>query len=203
MKIIKNKTYLTQPVLHKKQTVDEINDCSIKLEKALEEHGGIGLSANQLGIDSRICIINVTDKLVLVNPTIIEVSKETVAYAEQCLSIDKSMKKPVKTIRHKTIKINTDNLGVVEFGPTETSWDNSDEFFSDQGLLECVCVQHEIDHLNGILITHSSRRYSTTIIAPRKYGRNEKVMIQLPDGNTEFIKYKKALPMLEFGCKIL
>jgi len=149
------------------------------------------------------CVVNVIDKLVLVNPVIIEVSPETVAYMEQCLSIDKSLSTPAKTVRHKSIKINTDNLGIMEFGPTKTEWKDSQEFFDDSGLLECVCVQHEIDHLNGILMTHSSRRYTTTLVKPKKYGRNEKVMVELPDGNTEFMKYKKAIPMLQYGCKIL
>ena len=203
MKIVTNRSQLMKPVLPGKLTVEQINDNSIILETELERHGGIGLSANQIDMDARMCIINVIDKLVLVNPVIVEVSKETVAYMEQCLSISRSMKTPAKTVRHKTIKINTDNLGIIEFGPTEKEWKDSNEFFGDTGLLECVCVQHEIDHLNGILMTHSTRRYTTTFVGPKKFGRNEKVMVELPDGNTEFMKYKKALPLLQFGCKIL
>ena len=33
--------------------------------------------------------------------------------------------------------------------------ENSDEFYNDEGMLECVCAQHEIDHLEGRLITDS------------------------------------------------
>jgi hypothetical protein len=69
--------------------------------------------------------------------------------------------------------------------------------------MECVVAQHEIDHLNGILITNPNRRYSTTYIAPKTYGRNEMVMVQLKDGTTEFVKYKKAQSLIEQGGKIL
>ena len=70
-------------------------------------------------------------------------------------------------------------------------------------MLECVCAQHEIDHLDGILITDSDRRYTTTITRGKKYGRNERVMVKLSDGSTEFMKYKKAERYLSAGGEIL
>ena len=205
MKLIKKESQLKTPLIAKPMSKKEIDSISTTLLTELTKHGGIGLSANQIGLDIRACVINVKEPLVLINPRVIDVSKETVAYVEQCLSLDKTMRKPVKTIRHKSFKLECDNLGVVEFGPdkVDSEWKDSNEFFSDEGLLECVCAQHEIDHLNGVLITDSSRRYTTTIIAPKKYGRNERVMVKLPDGSTEFMKYKKAEPLLLVGCEIL
>ena len=52
------------------------------------------------------------------------------------------MRKPVKTVRHKSFTVECDNLGTVIFSPdSETgTWKDSNEFFSDEGLLECVCV---------------------------------------------------------------
>jgi hypothetical protein len=70
-------------------------------------------------------------------------------------------------------------------------------------LLECVCAQHEIDHLHGILITDPIRRYTETITRGKKYGRNERVMVKLSDGSTQFMKYKKAQSLLESGAEIL
>ena len=203
MKIITENSVLRKPLVHEGYSTNDVEKSSEILKQELQEHGGIGLSANQVGISERICVINVIDEMVLVNPVIVEASRETVAYLEQCLSIPKSMKNPSKTIRHKWVRVKTDNLGIVEFNADNDKWKDSDEFFGDQGLLECVCIQHEIDHLNGILMTHSSRRYSETIVKPRKIGRNEKVMVESPDGKSEFIKYKKALPLLQFGYKIL
>ena len=205
MKLIKKESQLKTPLIAKPMSKKEIDSISTTLLTELTKHGGIGLSANQIGLDIRACVINVKEPLVLINPRVIDVSKETVAYVEQCLSLDKTMRKPVKTIRHKSFKLECDNLGVVEFGPdkVDSEWKDSNEFFSDEGLLECVCAQHEIDHLNGILITDSSRRYTTTIRREKKYGRNERVMVKLPDGSTEFMKYKKAEPLLLVGCEIL
>jgi len=203
MKLIKDPNKLRTPLVNKPMTQEEIDDISTKLLDSLAKHGGIGLSANQIGLDVRACVINVKEPLVLINPVVTEVSKETVAYVEQCLSLDKTIKKPVKTVRHKSFTVECDNLGTVIFSPDSNEWKDSNEFFSDEGLLETVCAQHEIDHLNGILITDKVRRYTTTVTAPKKYGRNERVMVKLPDGKTEFMKYKKAESLLAIGCEIL
>lgn len=183
---------LKKVIQPKLMTQEEIDDISIKLLEGLKKYGGIGLSANQLGLDVRACVINVKEPLVLINPKIVETSSNTVAYVEQCLSHPKTMKKPVKTVRFKTFTVECDNLGTVLFSPDKNEWKDSDEFFSDEGLLECVCAQHEVDHLNGKLITDEDRRYTTTYYAPKTYGRNEMVMAKLPNGSTEFMKYKKA-----------
>ena len=205
MRLIKEPNKLKSIVEPSTFTKEEIDEISITLLQELKRHGGIGLSANQIGIDKRACVINVKEPLVLINPKVVEVSEDTVAYVEQCLSIPKSMRKPVKTVRHKTFTIECDNLGKVIFSPDSEkgTWETSEEFFSDEGLLECVVAQHEIDHLDGKLITDEDRRYTETIIRTKKYGRNERVMIKLPNGETEFMKYKKAQPLLEQGAEIL
>ena len=203
MRLIKDPNKIRKAIEPTPMPQVEIDEISTTLLQELTKHGGIGLSANQIGLDVRACVINVTEPLVLINPKVLEVSEDTVAYVEQCLSIPKSIRKPVKTVRHKSFKVETDNLGIVEFSPTKTDWKDSNEFFSDEGLLETVCAQHEIDHLNGVLITDSSRRYTQTITRAKKYGRNERVMVKLPSGDTEFMKYKKAEPMLKLGAEIL
>jgi len=205
MRLIKEPNKLKSIVEPSTFTKEEIDKISVTLLQELKKHGGIGLSANQIGIDKRACVINVKEPLVLINPKVVEVSKDTVAYVEQCLSIPKSMRKPVKTVRHKTFTIECDNLGTVVFSPDSEkgTWETSEEFFSDEGLLECVVAQHEIDHLDGKLITDEDRRYTETIIRTKKYGRNERVMVKLPNGDTEFMKYKKAQPLLEQGAELL
>jgi peptide deformylase len=194
MTLIKNPLKLTKQIQPTQLTQEQIDDISVKLLEGLKLYGGIGLSANQIGLDVRACVINVVEPLVLINPRVVEVSQDTVAYVEQCLSIPKTMRKPVKTVRHKSITIECDNLGTVVFSPDNKigNWKDGEEFFQDMGLLECVCAQHEIDHLNGVLITDPIRRYNPTYYAPKTYGRNEMVMVKLPNGETEFMKYKKA-----------
>ena len=178
---------------------------SAALFTALEKEKGFGLSANQIGVDKRMCVINIKEPMILVNPKIVKRSEEAVQYIESCLSLPKTMRKPKNTVRSISITVETDNLGTVEFGPDEKDKIGTEghNYFADEGLLECVVAQHEIDHLDGILITDSVRAYNIQRVSERKYGRNDKVMIKSPDGDTEFIKYKKAVPLLEKGYQIV
>ena len=202
MKLIQDPSKLKTKVEPTPFTQEEIDEISVTLLQELKRHGGIGLSANQIGINKRACVINVKEPLVLINPRVAEVSEESVAYVEQCLSMPKTMRKPVTTVRFKTITVECDNLGTVIFSPdSKEEWKTSEEFYNDEGMLECVVAQHEIDHLEGRLIT--DRRYTQTIIREKKYGRNERVMVKLADGSTEFMKYKKAEPLLSQGAEIL
>ncbi len=204
MKLIQDPSKLKTKVEPTPFTQEEIDEISVTLLQELKRHGGIGLSANQIGINKRACVINVKEPLVLINPRVAEVSEESVAYVEQCLSMPKTMRKPVQTVRFKTITVECDNLGTVIFSPdSKEEWKDSNEFYNDEGMLECVVAQHEIDHLDGILITDEIRRYTQTIVKEKKYGRNERVMVKLPNGDTEFMKYKKAEPMLKLGAEIL
>jgi len=202
MKLIQDPSKLKTKIEPSPFTQEEIDEISVTLLQELKKHGGIGLSANQIGINKRACVINVKEPLVLINPRVAEVSEESVVYVEQCLSMPKTMRKPVQTVRFKTLTVECDNLGTVIFSPdSKEEWKTSEEFYNDEGMLECVVAQHEIDHLEGRLII--DRRYTQTIIREKKYGRNERVMVKLSDGTTEFMKYKKAQPLLSQGAEIL
>ncbi len=115
------------------------------------------------------------------------------------------MRKPKNTVRSVSVTVETDNLGTIEFGADEPDKIGTEghNYFGDEGLLECVVAQHEIDHLDGILITDSIRAYNIQRTSDKKYGRNERVMVKLSDGSTQFMKYKKAEPLLSEGAEIL
>ena len=189
--------------LPKNKSEEEV--ISAALFTALEKEKGFGLSANQIGVDKRMCVINIKEPMVLVNPKIVKRSEEAVQYIESCLSLPKTMRKPKNTVRSISITVETDNLGTVEFGPDEKDKIGTEghNYFGDEGLLECVVAQHEIDHLDGILITDSIRAYNIQRVSEKKYGRNDKVMVKSPDGETDFMKYKKAVPLLEKGYQIV
>ena len=189
--------------LPKNKSEEEV--ISAALFTALEKEKGFGLSANQIGVDKRMCVINIKEPMVLVNPKIVKRSEEAVQYIESCLSLPKTMRKPKNTVRSISITVETDNLGTVEFGPDEKDKIGTEghNYFADEGLLECVVAQHEIDHLDGILITDSVRAYNIQRVSEKKFGRNDKVMVKSPDGDTEFMKYKKAVPLLERGYEIV
>ena len=160
------------------------------LHELRQSKNGIGLAANQIGINKRVCVINVKEPLVLINPKIVEKSKEKFVFAEGCLSFPDSK---IKTLRHQDIVVEADNHeGRLSF--SANSKDINDAF-------ECVCVQHEIDHLDGI--TMFEREFKSEplvrgVNAPKKIGRNEKVTIT-KGSESKILKYKKAEPMLEDG----
>jgi peptide deformylase len=169
------------------KTIKEGEEIGAQLLKELtESENGIGLAANQIGINKRVCVINVKEPLVLINPRIVERSEEQFMFSEGCLSFPK---KYVRTGRHISVTVETDNHeGKMVF--SADSKDINDAF-------ECACVQHEIDHLDGITM------FDRAVIAqpvrvPEKIGRNERVTIT--DGKeTKELKWKKAQPLVESG----
>ena len=200
MKIVKNKVTLkrgTRPC----DSIEEGERIAKKLSDVLDDIGGYGLAANQIGINKNVCIVRVRDDSpdrILINPTITKSSDDRVLYFEGCLSIPG---KRTKTIRHSSVTVACDNWeNEIEFCPDgELTKEN---FWDDNGLLECVCVQHEVDHLNGVLMTDPSVRYIESATPKTKYGRNEKVVVE-KDGDTQYLKYKNAEALLVDGWNII
>lgn len=97
---------------------------------------GVGLAANQLGIFKKVCVINVNRPIILINPKIVG-SFEKIEYDEGCLSFSGEL---ITTVRYKNVMVKDDSDKRIRafYGLDRLS------------LLESICVQHEIDHLNGI-----------------------------------------------------
>tara|TARA_R100000234_G_scaffold67879_1_gene41468 strand:- start:925 stop:1563 length:639 start_codon:yes stop_codon:yes gene_type:complete len=151
------------PLIQKKLrsvTVEEGYDIARKLFQILNKRGdGIGLAANQVGIDASVAVVNVKEPIVLINPEIIKKEEET-RYYEGCLSFPK---KGCHTKRYKIVEVKVDNMeSNMTFGAGDTELD----------LLESVCVQHEIDHLNGMRILDRAMELTIRREKP-KIGRNE------------------------------
>ena len=189
--------------------VQKINESSItdkdisNYKESISKLEGFMFTAADVNIDKRIITIrlgNIEDELTLVNPVVLKESERPLVYFEKDSNKEKKVR---KTIRHPYILIETDNLGKVEFKAEKSDWKNSDEFFGDIGLVEVVLVQRLIDAINGIDITHPSRQYSETIIKDKKTGRNERVMLQGPAGEMEFVKSKKVNSYLETGWNLI
>lgn len=207
--IITDASILNQMVESKEMSKEEMDKVSAELFITLLNEGGLGLSTNQIGIPYRACIINVKEPLILINPTIVkwghvstDTAGERIVYVESCLSIPKTINKPKRTMRVSHITIQTDNLGTIEFGPDDNKWKRggTDALLSDQGLLESVVVQHEIGHLDGLLITDSMVRYNPQFKKTNTYSRNEKVMVKnVEDDTTMYIKYKVATKLMKTG----
>ena len=151
-------------------------EIATELFQVLNERGdGIGLAANQIGIDAQVAVVNVREPVILINPKIISKSTE-IPYYEGCLSFPG---KGCHTKRYETIEVKTAQAeGTWIFSGCDTgeeargSWEDGNKK-QDRELrtLEAVCVQHEIDHLNGMRIL--DRAVNTTIRVEKKPGRNE------------------------------
>ena len=180
MKQVINCLKENNPVINKKLkevTLEEGNKIATELFQILTERkDGIGLAANQVGIDASVAVVNVRNPIILINPEIVKQWDE-VPYYEGCLSFKG---KGIHTKRYKNIVITTEQEeGELYFSGAENpsdgkgSWEREDSNKQEQELrlLEVICVQHEIDHLNGMTI--HDRQMITTIVNELKIGRND------------------------------
>jgi len=182
--------YLKHPVPKSELNQLEVDILRDTLFAALKGMGGVGLSANQIGVNKRACVIKFNDvELFLLNPVITERSNEGFIFYEGCLSMPDTIKKPVRTLRSTYVVVQTDNLGELRFEITPEE-DRKLEGQVSEGTMKTVVVQHEIDHLDGITI--KDRIYSTTITKKQSYGRNDKIVMKAPNGDFVEVKYKKA-----------
>jgi peptide deformylase len=121
----------------------EINDYVRKtaknMIKTMKKNKGVGLSACQVGKNIRMFVVakEICDKQIFVNPEIIKISKNNDVIQEGCLSVPRSIV-PIKRALSLKIKALDEN--------------NEPFKLKAEGLLARV-IQHEMDHLNGILIT--------------------------------------------------
>ena len=173
-------------------SVKEGEEIGVRLLHELRQsENGIGLAANQIGINKRVCVINVKEPIVLINPKIVEKSKEQFVFPEGCLSFPDDK---IRTMRYVSVVVEADNhKGKLSF--SADGQDINDAF-------ECVCVQHEIDHLDGVTMFDREFKQVPIKRESKKIGRNEKVTIS--DGKeSKVIKYKKAQPLLEDGWNLV
>ena len=111
----------------------------------MERFGGIGLSANQLGLDYRVFVMRTADSGIkaFFNPEVTKLSKETEMMKEGCLSF------PDIYLMIKRPK-------AIEFEYTDS--DGERHTLQLEGL-GSRCVQHELDHLNGIIFLQRASRF--------------------------------------------
>ena len=206
MKKVINCNQNNNPLINKKAkevSVEEGLAIAEELFQILNKRGdGIGLAANQVGIDAQVAVVNVTEPLVLINPKYIKKEVE-IMYGEGCLSYPGQA---IKTKRYRDVIIKTAQsesgwyFSGAEIPADESrgSWEvERKKKDSDLRLLESVCVQHEIDHLNGITIHDREIKLEPTK-SEKKIGRNQLVTIKKGDA-VKVLKYKKAHNLLNQG----
>lgn len=157
------------PVLRKvcepvAQVTDEVRGIVADMFDTMYDARGIGLAASQVGILRRIVVIDLQERPesegergedeaeadaggtrnphAFINPELVSVSEDTSTYNEGCLSIPEQYAEVTRPARCRVRWLDTDGQ------PHEQEFDG----------LMATCMQHEIDHLNGVLFTdHISR----------------------------------------------
>ena len=157
------------PILRKKsdslyQVNNDIRKLLDDMLKTMYAAPGIGLAAVQIGILKRIIVIDISKKeekknpIFLINPEIIFQSKETSTYEEGCLSLPghfAEIERPAKC-----------KIEYIDYNGKKAE-------LEAEGLLS-TCIQHEIDHLNGILfIDYLSKLKKDMIIKKLKKQKKE------------------------------
>jgi len=103
------------------------------------EEKGVGLAATQVDIHQRIVVMDTSEDsnepVVLINPEIIATSDVTSINEEGCLSVPGTY---AKVDRHDACTVKALDRHGKEFSLSATG-------------LQSICIQHELDHLNGIL----------------------------------------------------
>ena len=125
---------------------------------------GIGLAAVQVGVLKRIIVVDLSrdgekkNPLFIVNPEITSKSNDLISYEEGCLSIPNQF---AEVKRPSSCKVNF------------LDYNGKKKEIDADGLL-ATCIQHEVDHLNGILfIDHLSKLKKDLILKKTKKQKKE------------------------------
>jgi len=122
----------------------ELVQTAEEMYKVMREANGIGLAANQVGLDISLIVLEDDGKpLMMFNPKIVEYSKDTDITYEGCLSFSPRV---CKVKRSLSVKAKFRNIH------------NKMEYIELSGL-KARALQHELDHLKGILLIDYKGKY--------------------------------------------
>ena len=168
---------LTEPnrILREKSSLVEKVDADLQklMDDMLETMyaaPGIGLAAIQVGIPKKVIVLDIAQKdgpknpMFFVNPEIIEKSNSTTTYEEGCLSVP-----------GKFAEINRPDKCHIKY----LDYYGQAKEIKAEGML-ATCIQHEIDHLEGILfIDYLSKLKKTMIIKKlsKQKGKSERIVV--------------------------
>jgi len=171
------RTILTEPnklLRQISQAVDNVGENEQKLMDDMIETmyaaNGIGLAAIQIGFPKRIIVMDISkdrtkkNPMYFVNPIIINKDKEHSTYEEGCLSVPDQF-----------AEIDRPNKCEVEY----LDYNGEKKLIKAEGLL-ATCIQHEIDHLEGILfIDYLSKLKKSMIIKKlsKQKSKSERIVV--------------------------
>lgn len=142
---------VTKPIV---TVTDQVRALLDDMVETMYDDNGCGLAANQINLLSRMLVMDCSQKqnqpMKLVNPEILWKSEETSINKEGCLSFPGAF---VNVERSQKVIVRYLNVqGKTQEQPFDDYW--------------AICVQHEIDHLNGItFIDHLAKQEQRQILA--------------------------------------
>ena len=159
---------LPDPILRKKSlsvnNVDkEIKNLMNDMIETMYAAPGIGLAAIQIGVPKRVVVMDISkeadkkDPMYFINPEIVWKSDKKASYEEGCLSIPNQFAK-IERSEKCTFKY--------------LDYDGNQKEMKADGLL-ATCIQHEIDHLNGVLFIDYLSKLKKNIII-KKLSKHKK-----------------------------
>jgi len=127
---------------------DDVRALMDDMLETMYDANGVGLAAIQVGVAKRVIVMDLAGEdeepapRFFVNPEILDPSEETGPYSEGCLSVPEFYEDVERPLRCRVRYLDYDGV----------------ERLEDADGLFAVCIQHEMDHLNGVLfVDHLSR----------------------------------------------
>lgn len=160
MKIV---TYPSDILKQRSRIVEVITDDERfqldEMYRIMREKNGIGLAAPQVGIHKRMVVIQIEDAepIFMINPKIIGRSDNIVVFNEGCLSLPGVY---FDVMRSETVECRYTNLN------------NEEIIIKAEGIL-AVCIQHELDHLDGKLFIDRLSKRERSIVLKKYFGKQE------------------------------
>jgi peptide deformylase len=137
---------------------DDLRRLVERMKALMEDANGVGLAANQAGVVRRVFVFRKVEEdepVVAINPRIVDPSDERASEDEGCLSLQRVL---VPVERHCSLTLEAQD---VEGKPLRLELSG----------LDARVVQHEVDHLDGILIlertTQDARREAMATLRPQ------------------------------------
>lgn len=144
---------LAAPCEPVQQLDDEIRQLANDMAETMYASNGIGLAAPQVGRNIRLIVVDITGPeeqnglITLINPELVSCSDETMEYEEGCLSCPQ-----LTALTERPAKVCV--RGQDATGAAQT--------IEAEGLL-AICLQHEMDHLDGVLIVDKVSRLKRSL----------------------------------------
>ena len=155
--------FLRQKSLKVENVDDNIRSLMDDMLETMYAAPGIGLAAIQIGVPKRVIVIDLSknqekkNPLYFINPEILDKSKENSSYEEGCLSVPGQFAEISRPDKCKIKFLN---------------YSGEEKILETEGLL-ATCIQHEMDHLEGILfIDYLSKLKKSMII--KKLSKSKK-----------------------------